>query len=347
MPSGVTFGAIRWDAWWDLSTNAPARSTRASLSDSAFQFRAPIHSQVLAPNRITFETTQAKFDDEITFAAANGLHYWAYLLYQDGNVMNAGLNFHLASSIAATQKFCLLIQTNVIGSTGNFTSAIDNIITKYFTKSYYFTLPSGKPLVYIYYSASDVTGYWGGSNANLKAAIDYLIAQITATKGVAPYVVIMCGASNATRTALGGDAITNYIGNFSARVDGTYAQLDTDVRAYWASLSAAVAGSGAHSVPICMMGWNTTPRKRRPVTWEVSSRVPEQGMRAVYALPTNSEAAVHVQAAVDYVLANPSRCPEKTILCYAWNENDEGGWLNKTIGDPTGARLAAIASVIA
>lgn len=345
MPSGVTFGAIRWDAYWDLSVGSYANNTRAALSDAEYQFRAPIHSQVLAANVITYDCSQQAFDNEITFAAANGLHYWAYLLYPETSTMTAGIHFHMSSSIASQMKFCLMLQTSGLGTPSTYQTVIDAIFTNYVSKPFYFLFSDGTPLVYIYYVASDITSIWGDL-PTFKTAIDYLKSKFLAAKGKTPYVVVLTiTGADAVRVGIGADALSSYVGNAPQVIDGTYSNLDTATQSVWASQASQVSGSGGNIVPTCVLGWDNEPRIRRPGS--TTGQIPEQKMRYRYALPTNTEAAAHVQSAVTYVLANPTICPKKTILCYAWNENDEGGWLTKTLGDPTGSRLAAIAPVIA
>ena len=47
--------------------------------------------------------------------------------------------------------------------------------------------------------------------------------------------------------------------------------------------------------------------------------------------------------------ANPEVCPARTVIIYAWNEHDEGGWLCPTWspdGRPDRRRLEAIRKVL-
>ena len=62
-----------------------------------------------------------------------------------------------------------------------------------------------------------------------------------------------------------------------------------------------------------------------------------------------SEQANETTRAVAFVKANPSACPANTIIVYAWNEHDEGGWLCPTwtpSGSPDTSRLDAIRSIL-
>jgi hypothetical protein len=46
---------------------------------------------------------------------------------------------------------------------------------------------------------------------------------------------------------------------------------------------------------------------------------------------------------VKWVKTHPDSAPSKAILIYAWNENDEGGWLVPTRGDGE-SRLQALST---
>ncbi len=60
--------------------------------------------------------------------------------------------------------------------------------------------------------------------------------------------------------------------------------------------------------------------------------------------------ANHLADALDWTSRNrPSVTTTNTVLIYAWNENDEGGWLIPTLnndGSTNTARLAAIAAIL-
>jgi hypothetical protein len=61
--------------------------------------------------------------------------------------------------------------------------------------------------------------------------------------------------------------------------------------------------------------------------------------------PTPDQLGTHVRSAFDWITANPEAAPARTMLIYAWNEVDEGGWLvpDKAQGS---ARLDAIRRVV-
>ena len=58
---------------------------------------------------------------------------------------------------------------------------------------------------------------------------------------------------------------------------------------------------------------------------------------------------VHLARALAFVKANPRICPARTLIIYAWNEHDEGGWLCPTwtpSGQADDSRVQAIRKVL-
>ena len=53
----------------------------------------------------------------------------------------------------------------------------------------------------------------------------------------------------------------------------------------------------------------------------------------------------HLQAALDWVDANPSAAEPNAVIIYAWNELTEGGWMVPTRGEGT-ARIDATGEVL-
>lgn len=74
--------------------------------------------------------------------------------------------------------------------------------------------------------------------------------------------------------------------------------------------------------------------------WE-SWQQPNAGIEKFYRAPTPAELTRHTSNAVAWVKNHPDATPGKAILIYAWNENDEGGWLVPTLEDGSW-RLQAI-----
>lgn len=344
----TTVGAIRWDAWY--ADTGPAASTAAALTNADYLYRAPFFSEV-SGRRVRFRPTEATMTREIALAASAGL-YWAFLHYDENNPdaasINDGFDLFQANPNKNDVNWCSIIQPSWVANGGVYPSAdyasrVDQIVS-WMEQPNYQTVLSGRPLVYIFGTSSQITPSWG-SDANFKVALDLLRSSASAADLEDPFIVVMEGtptAAESRRVALGADAVTNYISRIPTGLDKTYAELTTAVEAYWAEKAAA----SNSIVPIVMCGWNKTPRLIRPVPWEAATTRPNFGLNNVHADPTTEELAAHFQAALDFVADNASDCPADTVLAYAWNEHDEGGWLCPTLGDPNGERIAAVGAVI-
>lgn len=347
MTSPAIFGAIRWDAWY--TSNGPAANTAGALGQPKWQSRAPAHA-IASARATTFAPTQTTFDAEITAAKNAGLKYWAYLMYGVNNgdanrspEMMAGFNLHQSSSIKSQMKWCMMQQVGLFGAAGNYTTQVSGMVT-YMQQSNYQRVLTNRPLLYLYWVSSDFATYWTSSYTNFKAALDALRTSAQAAGLGNPYVVVLADASvvGPIATNIGADAVSSYVVPDPKLVAGTFASLDTAAQSYWSSLAA----TGKPIVPICMAGFDRRPRIERPVPWEASTQRPGFGANVCVTPPTNAEMVTHLQAAANYVSANPSICPSTAALIYAWNEHDEGGWLAPTLGDPSGSRLAAITATI-
>jgi hypothetical protein len=99
---------------------------------------------------------------------------------------------------------------------------------------------------------------------------------------------------------------------------------------------------GLSVVPHVTTGWDKRPRFDNPVFWEPPSS-PSNWVEA----GTPEEISAHAADAVSWVSENPEVCPAKTVLIYAWNEFDEGGWLCPTLPEYEGvARIEAMHNVL-
>jgi hypothetical protein len=338
MASGKLFGAIRWDFWYSMV--GACLSTARNLGNSLYRSRAPFFTTEVSSNNILFAPTQAHMDAEINFAVQGGLSYWAFLLYSRVYQPEGmqGYDLYQSSAIKNNIKWCQIRWTGLWGQTGNFATEVAEAVAMCQQSNYQKVL-SGRPLVYVYYDQKELTNRWT-NDANFKVALDAFRAACISAGLANPYIVLMWGAGS-TKTALGADALSNYNSTIPAVVNPTYGALDTQAQGYWEELRV----SGGKVVPICMAGWNKTPRIDRPVPWDSGQR-PFFRANMTVTPPTNAELTSHLAAAVAYMNANPSACESNAALIYAWNEFDEGGWLCPTLGDPTGSRLNAIKSTI-
>lgn len=338
-----SIGAIRWDAWYLSGSNAPSANTAVSLSDRRLQQYAPTQYEVNTTYKISpVLYTQAIFDAEITAAVNNGLSYWAFLMYglTPGSPNYAqglmdGWLLYQSSAIRSRMPWSAMMQLGLMGATGNFSTQVATMVG-YFQQPNYFTVLAGRPLLYIFWSASNLNTYWGGSLSNVAAMISALRVATVNAGLPSPYVVVVYGAETTVYNGIGADAITAYRPIITPEIDRTYAQYSTAAQEYWVTLSA----TGVPIVPISSGGFIPTGRMMRPVPWEITTQRPYFGLRTVCGRPTADQLKAQIAAARLYVTNNPASCEANTILHYAWNECDEGQPICPTLGNSGGMALA-------
>lgn len=350
-------GAIRWDAWYGenaASTEAFVKAYVESTLTRDYLYRAPWFAQPVSRflNGITaYGNTQAVMDAEITYAHDAGLSYWAYLWYGQQtpeSPFQHAWTLHQSSSIKNDMNWCLMWQLSRLGNASTFAGRIATYVG-YMGQANYQTVLGGRPLLYLFVdNDTSVNSSWGGSYANLGTSLTALRTACSNAGLGDPYVVIQYGyapTAATIATATGSQAISHYsVGTVDA-FGGSYAAFDTSVRADWA----ARAATGTAVVPVCMVGWDTRPRKE--FTFAPNARLPKpyQTRAAFIVPPTGPELTTHLQAAAAYVAANPAVCPSGAALIYSWNECDEGGSLLPQYGTgaaPVTTYLDAFAAVM-
>lgn len=343
--SGCIAGAIRWDAWYGSTGGGTfsnvEKYVEASLGPAYWQFRAPWFANITGPNSIKIGAAQGNkqsiIDLEIQAAHAMGLKYWAYVMYLTpaglpdvSGQMNAW-QLHQSSAYANLMNWCMIFQQpgNVDGFEGQ-----NAQLVIYMQQANYQKVLGGRPVFFWFVGAVNST--WAPAIADLRAkAIAAGLAN--------PYVVILQGQNSGTQAvasaqAVGADAISGY-GIFD---NGTFANLTTYAQNQWncaglgqpsSGCTPSASSSGLTYVPNLMMGSDTRPRAEAPT---VHSTSPPWENNAYHVTPgTNAERVAQIQAAANFVVANPSVCASTLILIYSWSECDEGGGcLMPTIGDP-------------
>jgi len=323
-------GAIRWDAWHGERSEV-GKAVERNLSPEKWHGRLPFFAQVLSKDRVRIDgASQAILDREIQYARAGALDYWAFLLYADGSAMNHGLEHFLASTLKRGLRFCLILEQ------GQWSS--EDVAIQQFTRidslladPAYQRVAGSRPLLYIL-SAEPESKSWGAQQP--QAAIRRLRALTLEN----PYVVVLDSRPKRAATLrqeFAADAISAYAYQRNG-VNAPYAQLAREVEEFWD----ACRDIASAVVPLVMTGWDRRPRVEQPVFWETWQR-PNAGIERFYAAPTPAELSTYVEHAVDWAQAHDA----KAILIYAWNENDEGGWLVPTQKEGT-SRLQAVRSAL-
>ncbi|CAO3447825.1 hypothetical protein [Azospirillum argentinense] len=337
----MLFGAIRWDAYYGNANSGISAETARCLSAATARSRAPLHADITRP-RVTYSPTVATMEAEITAAKNGGLAYWAFLRYASGSEMNNAFDLYQSASNKTDVKYCWIVTTSTMGSTGNYASQVAEVVTR-MQDAHWQKVGSNRPLLYVSYDTGGLSANWGNNAANFKVALDAIRTQAQAAGLGDPYIAVLVWSQAVATvvTATGADAATNYISfNRRIKVAAPASDLRADVESYWTTLAAGAS----QVVPILQAGWDPRPIMERPMQWYQLPTA--MGKEVYFVRPTASEFAAHCQAAKDWMAARPAVCPYQTALIYAWNEHLEGGWLAPTKGDPTGTLLSQTAPII-
>ena len=324
LPLPVTAGAIRWDAW-EANNSEEDSAVKMTLGPAKYQGRSPFCARAAAADAIDFSNCadQASFDAEIEFANHAGLIYWAYCWYPPSNPMMNGWRLHQASARRNDMNWCMLWQFGWLEGDHKFSESIPFFVRS-FQQQNYQTVGVGRPLVYLFVdNDAPLKSGWGGDWANVRAAINQLGDACSEAKLAHPYIVIMQNSpktANEIMRAISGDAISSYIGPIPRGRQATYSELSALTEDGWAEMAA----TGAPTVPICMTGWDTRPRKEHPPFWQ-KNKTPMLGMGNFVAAGRPAEIGAHIQAALTYVRTHSRSCLAQTVIIYSWNECDEGG----------------------
>jgi hypothetical protein len=318
----ITIGAIRWDAWFGDAVNPYEKS----LAEPRWHGRLPFYAKVISDRDVQVRgDTQEAVDQEIAYAQAGGVDYWAFLYYSPGrradgfnhDAMNRARRLYLSSRRKGDVNFCLIVNPK------HPDAEISEFLEMMQEPSYQ-TVMGGRPLLYLmYWDPTHTPAAWFGSTAACRAYMDALRARARERGLGNPY----CVALTQKPDVLGGVAAAaglDALGAYTSWGGPDYAGLCAAQRRYWDAMKA----TGCRVVPNLSAGWGG-PRDALGDTLQ----------------PTPAELAAHVRSACDWITANPGVAEAKTLLFYAWNEVDEGGWLVPDRAQGS-AKLDAIRGVV-
>jgi hypothetical protein len=334
-PHRLLIGAIRWDAWiGDVPGYDVGREVERSLGPARWHHRLPFYAQEVSSTEVRVRAnTQAVMDQEIEYARTAGLDYWAFVMYPADNPQTrGGLDLYLHSARRGDVGFAMAVQSYTFGD-----SDIARLVG-YFRSGNYQRVAGGRPLVFMLGPPRVGDPEW----PNIKVRVHRLRAAALDAGMATPYIVHLWGWDGARAVVdwLGLDAISAYSLNFDDR-GASYSTLARKTESKWDEWRA----TGAKVVPLVTAGWDRRPRVEHPVSWEKPNRL--DAIDFYYEPPTPAELAAHLQAALDWCARYPSATDASAVLIYAWNENDEGGWLMPSLWSAQGnARLEAIGRVL-
>lgn len=330
-PLRPSVGAIRWDAW---TLGEITKQVEKTLGPEKYHFRLPWFAKVIDANTVCIDgSRQEIMDQEIDFAVAGGLDYWAFLLYQESSSMSDSIRKYLGSTKRNRIKFCVILHSTFSVPDAQWPRERDRALGL-LKESGYMTVLDGRPLVY----AFDM------NKSPLAARRFEEFRKLVINAGLNPYYVYM-GWNPATdfksQKDNGFDAVSAYA---FGSADDTYAKLCRAVETKFWQNAAAVQ---VPYVPLVSTGWDKQPRKDNPVSWEKGQAYHSQKVFPSTATP--QEISLHLDKALRFVKQNRNICAANTVIIYAWNEFDEGGWLCPTWtpdGKPDTARLDAIGRIL-
>lgn len=338
----VSVGAIRWDAWHGRKEGAVGEVVEKTLSSPGFRSRSPFCSIDTGDGFLDINcSTPAAMEQEILYARSSGLSYWAFLKYPDDNPMSLSLKRYLASENQNIINFSLVLTPKSIFDSkyehginvvalGNF-AARPNFQRVLGGRPIFFFLPEGGFL--------EQEGNIALTNGAFKYFRKYLLKSGQGN----PYFVLMhfnaeLGGRLVKR--LGFDALSTYAIHGNGK-GAPYNELTKDAYKFWDRAKA----SGSKFVPTAMAGWDRRPRVIRPVPWESGQVFRQDEIEFFYQEPRPEELSEHVVEAMRWVKRNSVIAEANTVLVYAWNENDEGGWIIPTLGEGDG-RVRALGAAI-
>lgn len=318
-PPFTRVGVINWDCSVPSDTTFFGRYATRSLGPREFRDRTPFYAVETGPDTIQYhERTLAEYETELRHAIAAGIDYFAYCWYDRAphtdHVVGWGAESvddtvcelayarlrHLASPLRDKIGLCAILVACHPYSDEELADLAETMKEPCYEKI------DGRPLVYLF-------------SAPWQDLLERLRARCEKVGAADPYAVLMANAvspADAPRV----QALCSYGGA------GVFAE------SWDAFFECEMAGNDVRSrcglpvVPHFSMGWNPTPRIRRPVPWV---KYPE-GTYAPPATPDQLLAAADRLAA--WTAAHRGLCPTGHVLTFAWNEFEEGAWICPTLG---------------
>lgn len=329
-------GAIRWDAW---SGGAVTEQLEKTLEPERFHSRLPWFAKIRdvdGNTKVEIDgSSQVIMDTEIAWAAYAGIDYWAFVFYSENTVnrLSVALSHYLKSSRKNDLGFSLILTSQWlrINHKQKKEAEIERFINLLKEPTYIRVLDN-RPLVYCFFK-DDLE--------------DSLVAlkQKAKEEGLNPYFVYMGWDTThdwKQHSKKGFDAVSQYASStFTITKFNELAQKTENN--FW---NAAKVNQVPY-IPLVTTGWNKEPRKYHNVSWEPNPPYNQQTEFVETASP--DEIAIHLQRGLAFVKEHPAICKANSVIIYAWNEHDEGGWLAPTwtpSGQPNTERIEAIRRVL-
>lgn len=319
-PDKPLVGAIRWDAWLppELETfNAGEKSPEdyigaqmvRSLSPTQYHFRMPYFGIVESATKINLpEYTQEIFDEEMLYAKEAGIDYFMYCWYGDNTGMDTARKLHTTSQYRDDVKMTAMWDISALAGT----ELQKNIAL--LKESFWLKVDGGRPVVYVNN---------GGKQTAFKVNSFRDACKKAGLKN--PYIIGIeqFGSTPENCKAVGLDAFSDYAIGMGDQ--SPYSKLAEKAKSQW--LRDTI--TGIEYIPLVPTGWDRRPRIDHPVSWEG----PTSDKSSWTETATAEEIAALLQDAINFNNEHKNQSSINSVLIYAWNEHDEGGWLCPTIID--------------
>jgi len=334
----VRVGAIRWDAWYDPQ-GPVGKATTISLSPPEYRFRLPFFAKIRPDSTVEIDgNRESVMDREIDYAVRAGLSYWAFVAYAPDSPMSNALRLYLQSTKKDQLKFCILSEIAAWAH-----PEITEWHIKLIAEPTYQTVLDHRPLYFLGpFNDAFIEKNWGGLT-QVRPLVEAFRQKIQ-TSGIAnPYIVALHqDAKIAAHYAdvLGCDAISAYAVNHNEHA-ASFSRLVEEARKEWQEH----ADTGLSVVPMVTTGFDRRPRIDHPVPWEPTPQNPADYRGIYYETAQPEEIQRELEDCLAWMGQNKSSVPAEAVLVYAWNENDEGGWLIPT-GQSDQSRLDAVEKVL-
>jgi len=323
------------------------------MSPKKYHYRVPFFGKEVNDTSILVNGNTAEtMGQEIAYAAEHGIKFWSFCNYPIGCkdyhppdsdcvgiqccADNVGLsyawNLYLNHPDNHMVNFTLLLQpgfwfpTSLQGGNETFSQELDRYIS-YFKMPNYQKVLGGRPLVFLF-----------GKGAN---ASD-LVALRDATKkalGVEPYITSM------NRQVIPGvvDAVSAYTTTGGTQTGGAYeASIAKPESHDWDTWKS----NGWKVIPTVSAGWDNRPRSNGTCPWCGENAHPRWTVD-----PTMQELEDHTAQGLKWVQDNSragGAAETNMMLLSAWNEHDEGHWIEPALEQYGGSeKLQAISRALA
>lgn len=274
-------------------------------------------------------TSQEVMDQEIRYAAAAGIDYWAFDYYPQQPLARAR-ELYLSSTLKNQINWCAILDGNFMAQ---YDANLSELVAR-FGESNYQKVLDGRPLVYFLNNAT-------------ADKVTKMRSKATGAGLPNPYIVVMGWTAQGVadvKAAVGADAVSRYAtGQTNGAPYSSLTSLETSLWSDYASTAGQV-------IPTVSTGWDPRPMYEYPVPWGVQPSEDYLGLKDQWAQQaTPTEIAKHLGDAISWSNSHTANVPPNTVLIYAWNEHLEGGWICPTLHEMQNSgrplRLDAIARV--